>query len=47
MLAISDNINCEYIEKKFILQSIESTKPIINKEMLDYFEEFSKKSNEQ
>ena len=47
MLAIADNINCEYIDKKFILQSIETTKPIINKEMLDYFEEFSKKSNEQ
>ena len=43
MLAIADNINCEYIDKKFILQSIESTKPIINKEMIDYFEKFSKK----
>ena len=47
MLAIADNINCEYIDKKFILQSIETTKPIINKEMINYFEEFSKKSNEQ
>ena len=47
MLAISDNINCEYIDKKYIFQSIESTKPIINKEMINYFEEFSKKSNEQ
>ena len=47
MLAISDNINCDYIDKKYILQSIETTKPIINKEMINYFEEFSKKSNEQ
>ena len=47
MLAISDNINCEYIDKKYIMQSIETTKPIINKEMINYFEEFSKKSNEQ
>ena len=47
MLAIADNINCEYIDKKFILQSIETTKPIINKEMINYFEDFSKKSNEQ
>ena len=47
MLAISDNINCEYIDKKYILQSIETTKPIINKQMLEYFEEFSKKTNEQ
>lgn len=46
MLAISDNINCEYIDKKYIFQSIESTKPIINKEMINYFEDFSKKSNE-
>ena len=29
------------------MQSIETTKPIINKEMINYFEEFSKKSNEQ
>ena len=36
MLAIADNINCEYIDKKFILQSIETTKPIINKEMINY-----------
>ena len=47
MLAIADNINCEYIDKKFILQSIETTKPIINKEMINYFEDFAKKSNEQ
>ena len=47
MLAISDNINCEYIDKKYIFQSIESTKPIINKEMINYFEDFAKKSNEQ
>ena len=47
MLAISDNINCEYIDKKYIFQSIESTKPIINKEMIKYFEDFTKKSNEQ
>ena len=46
MLAIADNINCEFIDKKFILQSIESTKPIINKEMIDYFENFAKKSLE-
>ena len=46
MLAIADNINCEYIDKKFVLQSIESTKPIINKEMIDYFEKFSKKTIE-
>ncbi len=43
MLAIAENINCEFIDKKFILQSIESTKPIINKEMIEYFEKFSKK----
>ena len=47
MLAIAENINCEFIDKKFIIQSIESTKPIINKEMIEYFEKFSKKSNEQ
>ena len=47
MLAIADNINCEYIDKKFILQSIETTKPIINKEMINYFEKKKKKSNEQ
>jgi AAA family ATPase len=47
MLAIADNINCEYSDKKFILQSIETTKPIINKEMINYFEDFAKKSNEQ
>ena len=46
MLAIADNINCEYIDKKFVLQSIETTKPIINKEMIDYFEKFTKKSSE-
>jgi len=46
MLAIADNINCEFIDKKFIMQSIESTKPIINKEMIDYFENFAKKSVE-
>ena len=46
MLAIADNINCDFIDKKFILQSIESTKPIINKEMIDYFENFAKKSVE-
>ena len=46
MLAIADNINCEFIDKKFIMQSIESTKPIINKEMIDYFENFDKKSVE-
>ena len=46
MLAISDNINCEFIDKKFILQSIESTKPIINKDMIEYFENFAKKSVE-
>ena len=47
MLAIADDINCEYISTKYILQSIESTKPLINKEMINYFEEFSKKSIEQ
>ena len=46
MLAIADNINCEYIDKKYIFQSIESTKPIINKEMIAYFEDFAKKSIE-
>ena len=46
MLAIADNLNCEYIDKKFVLQSIESTKPIINKEMIDYFENFAKKTIE-
>ena len=46
MLAIAENINCEYIDKKYVLQSIESTKPIINKEMIDYFEKFAKKSTE-
>ena len=46
MLAIADNINCEFIDKKFVIQSIESTKPIINKEMIDYFEKFAKKSIE-
>ena len=46
MLAIADNINYEFIDKKFIMQSIESTKPIINKEMIDYFENFAKKSVE-
>ena len=47
MLAIADDINCEYISTKYILQSIESTKPLINKEMINYFEEFSKKSIEK
>jgi len=47
MLAIAEDINCEYISKKFILQSIESTKPLINKEMISYFEDFAKKSIEQ
>ena len=47
MLAIADDINCEYISTKYILQSIESNKPLINKEMINYFEEFSKKSIEQ
>ena len=46
MLAIADNINCEYIDKKYVFQSIESTKPIINKEMINYFEDFAKKSIE-
>ena len=47
MLAIAEDINCEYISKKFILHSIESTKPLINKEMISYFEDFAKKSIEQ
>ena len=47
MLAIADDISCEFISTKFILQSIESTKPLINKEMISYFEDFAKKSIEQ
>ena len=46
MLAIADNINCEFIDKKFVIQSIDTTKPIINKEMIDYFENFAKKTIE-
>ena len=47
MLAIADNINCEYISLKYILQSIDSTKPLINHEMIKYFEDFAKKNIEQ
>ena len=46
MLAIADNINCEFIDKKFVIQSIDSTKPIINKKMIEYFEDFAKKTIE-
>ena len=46
MLAIADNINCEFIDKKFVIQSIDSTKPIINKKMIEYFEDFTKKTIE-
>ena len=44
MIAISNNINCEYIEKKYILEAIKNTKPIITSEMIKYFEDFEKKS---
>ena len=47
MLAIAEDINCEFIDEKFILQSIESTKPLINKDIINYFEDFAKKNNEQ
>ena len=47
MLAIAEDINCEFIDEKFILQSIESTKPLINKETINYFEDFAKKNIEQ
>ena len=47
MLAIADDINCEFIDEKFILQSIESTKPLINKDTISYFEDFAKRNNEQ
>ena len=47
MLAIGDDINCEFIGYKYILESIENTKPIINQEMINYFENFAKKNNEE
>ena len=47
MLAIAEDINCEFIDEKFILQSIESNKPLINKDIINYFEDFAKKNNEQ
>ena len=44
MIALSNDINCEYIDKKYIIESIKNTKPIISSEMIKYFEDFEKKS---
>ena len=46
MMAITDNMECEFIEEKYIIKAVENTKQIINKEMVEYFENFAKKSNE-
>ena len=47
MMAIEENIECESIDIKYLYKAIENTKPIINKEMIKYFENFKDKIIEQ
>ena len=44
IMAIEDDVNVNEIGKKFIIQAIQSVKPIINDDMIKFFEDFQKKS---
>ena len=44
IMAIEDNINVQAIPKKFIIKAVESIKPVINEEMIKFFEDFQKKN---
>ena len=44
IMAIEDNINVQAIPKKFIIKAVESVKPVINEEMIKFFEDFQKKN---
>ena len=47
MNALSEDIDIECIRKEHIMNAIKNTKPIITKDMIEYYEQFAKKSNEQ
>ena len=44
IMAIEDDVNVNEIGKKYIIQAIQSVKPVINEEMIKFFEDFQKKS---
>ena len=45
IMAIENDVNVQQIEQKFIIKAIESVKPVINNEMIKFFEDFQKKNN--
>ena len=44
IMAIEDNVNVNEVGKKYIIKAIQNVKPIINEEMIKFFEDFQKKS---
>ena len=44
IMAIEDDVNVNEIGKKYIIQAIQSVKPVINEEMIKFFENKKKKS---
>ena len=43
-MAIEDDVNVNEVGKKYIIKAIQNVKPIINEEMIKFFEDFQKKS---
>ena len=44
IMAIEDDVNVNEVGKKYIIKAIQNVKPIINEEMIKFFEDFQKKS---
>ena len=42
MIALNEDINSLNISQKNIIQAIKQIKPVITKEMINYFEDFAK-----
>jgi SpoVK/Ycf46/Vps4 family AAA+-type ATPase len=43
MFALSEDVNSLVVENRHFLKALTLIKPVINQEMLNYFENFSKK----
>jgi hypothetical protein len=42
MIALNENIMAENVQQKHIVQALSQIKPVINSEMIEYFENFAK-----
>lgn len=44
MFALSEDINCLFAKKEHFFKALNLIKPIITKEMINYYKEFSEKA---